>query len=312
MRTAILLILVTLSIPQAAAAQDAASLTAVADVHRTHGRFDEAIGVYRQAIAANPGFAGAYRGLGRTLDLMGRHAEARAQYSVGLGVAGVHDDEAILDDLVASYTFERRYEEAASTMRKLADLRVSRRGRPGNAYAVLFDLALASNDLAEAEKLAQQHHAVTRQALEQVQNESAPILRMAADSQLAAQRAIVAARQGRRQDAAAQLEAIRTAIVSLLSTVPADLDNAPSMKLPAGEVAFWLGDMPRAISVLSSLKDLPLLRVALILGQAYERQGDLSRARQQYRRITESRVHGVDLALLRPTAAARLAALPVQ
>ena len=66
-------------------------------------------------------------------------------------------------------------------------------------------------------------------------------------------------------------------MVSLLSTVPPDLDNAPSLKLPAGEVAFWLGDMPRAISVLSSLKDLPLLRVALILGQAYERQGDLPR-----------------------------------
>ena len=301
-----LLLLIILSVPHAAAAQDAAALTATADVQRTHGRFDEAIALYRQALAKNPGFARAHRGLGLTLDLMGRYGEAQAQFNAGLAVAGIHDDEAILSDLAASFAFEQRYAEASSTMQKLAGLRVARRGSPGNAYEVLYDFALASSNFGEAEKLAQQHHAVTRQALDRMNSDQATILRTAADAQLASQRAIVAARQGRRQDAAAHLEAIGTAMTSLLSTLPIDLENAPSMKLPAGEVAYWLGDMPRAISILSSLKDLPLLRPALILGQAYEKQGDLTRARQQYRRIVDSKGHGVELALLRPTAEARL------
>ena len=301
-----LLLLITLSAAQTGRSPDAAALTAAADVYRTAGRFDEAIVAYQQALATNPGFARAYRGLGRTLDLMGRYTDAKVQFNAGLAVAGIHDDEAILNDLVASFAFEQRYAEASSTMRKLADLRVSRRGSPGNAYEVLFDLALAGNNLDEAESLAQQHHSVTRRALEQVRNDNAAILRMAADSQLSAQRAIVAARQGRREDAAAHLQAIGDTMASFLSMVPADLNNAPSIKLPAGEVAYWLGDMPRAISTLSSLKNMPLLRAALILGQAYEQQRDLPRAREQYRRIVDSKVHGVELALLRPIAEARL------
>jgi Flp pilus assembly protein TadD len=53
------------------------ALSDSADTHRWNGRFDQAIALYREAIAINPGNARARRGLGQALDFTGQHADAR-------------------------------------------------------------------------------------------------------------------------------------------------------------------------------------------------------------------------------------------
>jgi tetratricopeptide (TPR) repeat protein len=314
---------VTLLLPQAASERprEAEYLTATADVHRTHRRFDEAIAVYRQALAISPGFVPARRGLGRVFDLIGRHADARAEYLAGLERASSYEDEPLLWDLATSYVFERRFDEAHAALRRWADLSVKRRGQDQGGSPMFFELAMAREAFDEAERVLELRFAPIKKPVAMPRSQTPDpdvVLTWLEWSQYQSQRAVVAARRGRADEARrlmAEAEAQVAKVDEVLATValPA-APNAPhsnvsgGFMLPTGEVAFWLGDTARAIRMLST-EYLKLPRHNLLLGQAYEREQSLAEARAAYTRVVESTVLSIELAWARPIAQARLAAI---
>jgi tetratricopeptide (TPR) repeat protein len=307
-----LLFLIIFLPSQASQWPNALNATGTADIHRTHGRYEEAVAEYRKALALFPGHAGAHRGLGQVLDLSGRHAEARTEFTAALPGARSIEEDFIVADIAASFAFERRFDDAHATLQKLADQSIAKHGHPGQAYAMQFDLALATGKLDEAERLARQHHAAERKLHESSPDDLTWLDLAAADEHLAGRLAVVAARRGRSREAAAHLAGIEAAMAPLLSKLPAgqrSWRDVPAYQFPAGETAFWLGDVSRAIKFLTALEPYESLRARLILAQAYERAQDLATARKYYRRIVESHNHGFDLALARPVAESRLSAI---
>ena len=136
----------TLFLPQAQSERpkEAEYVTAKADADRVHGRFDEAIATYRQALAIDPDYLPARRGLGQVFDLMGRYADARAEYLAGLeGRRQSYEAAPLLWSLAASYVFDRHFDDAHTALQGWADLVVKRRGYDRNDSLAFFDLAMA-------------------------------------------------------------------------------------------------------------------------------------------------------------------------
>jgi tetratricopeptide (TPR) repeat protein len=317
---------VMLFLPQAGSEppkeKEAEYLTATADVHRTHRRFDDAIAVYRQALAIAPGYVPARRGLGNVFDLIGRHADARAEYSAGLERASqFYEDEPLLWALATSYVFERRFDDAHAALQRWADLAVKRRGQSKGGLPMFFELAMAREAFDEAERVLELLYGPVKKPVAMARSQTAEfdvIMTGLEWSQHQSQRAIIAARRGRADEARrlmAEAEAQVAKVDQLLATVaPPAAPNAPRSNagaesiLPAGELAFWLGDTARAIPLLSA-EYVKLPRHNLLLGQAYEREQKLAEARAAYTRVVESTLLSIGLAWARPIAQARLAAI---
>lgn len=312
---------VTSLVPQPATdrPKEAEYLTARADVHRTHRRFDEAITVYRQALTLGPGYAPAYRGLGRVFDLLGRHADARAQYTAGLQRANEFEDEPLLWDLAASFVFDRRFDDANAALQRWVELSLKRRGQDASGSTMFFDLAMAREDFDEAERVLQRHYTQLAKPLDAPAADKDVILGRIVRVRYQGQRAVLAARRGRSEqarslmaEAQAELSRINALI---LEKAPGPAPSSPPQAnpyteqiLPMGEIAFWLGDMTLAIELLSA-EYVKLPRHDLLLGQAYERERNLEAARAAYTRLVESAILSIELAWARPIAQARLAAI---
>jgi tetratricopeptide (TPR) repeat protein len=306
---------------------EVARLTGRADVHRMHRRFDEAITDYRQALRLAPDSVRARRGLGRVFDLLGRHADARAEYTAGLERASRFEDGGLLVDMATSFVFERRFDDAHAALRRWADLVLEREGQDASGSPLFLELALARGDFDEAERVVDRFYRRAMPATPATQDagggaltasDAAAGMQMLEQGKYCAQRAVIAARRGRAIDARrllaearAQLSQMYKLALTRLPEPPPDLsfaDVTDEMRMPAGEIAFWLGDMRRAIELLSAER-VRLPRQGLLLGQAHEREGNVARARDAYTQVVENTVLSIDLAWARPQAEARLAAL---
>ena len=302
--------------------KEAEYVTAKADADRVHGRFDEAIATYRQALAIDPDYLPARRGLGQVFDLMGRYADARAEYLAGLeGRRQSYEAAPLLWSLAASYVFDRHFDDAHTALQGWADLVVERRGYDPNDSLAFFDLAMAGDAFDEAERMLERHYGPIEMP-PAMPPSAAPdphaIMTQLRWMRYNADRAVVSARRGRAADARrfmAEAEAKAKEIGEVLATFasaagsgPPSLNPGRELMLPGGEVAFWLGDTGGAIRLLAT-RDFRSPRHNLLLGQAYEREQNLAEARAAYTRVLESTELSIELAWARPIAQARLAAI---
>ncbi len=86
----------------------------------TQGRAGEALPVYRQALAASSQpDARIYAGLGAALDMVGKHAEARAAYEAGLKLAP--NDFGLRNNLALSYAMSGDTAKAQGILAGMAD-----------------------------------------------------------------------------------------------------------------------------------------------------------------------------------------------
>jgi tetratricopeptide (TPR) repeat protein len=300
---------------------EAARAVARADAARVRGRFDDAIAAYREALAVDPGYRQAHRGLGLVFDLTGRNADARTEYQSGMdGIQHTYEATPFLSSLATSYVFDRRFDEAHAALQEYADLLVKRRGADPKDALAFFDLAMASNAFDEADRrLAQFYGPITKPPA--VAPLPAPdrhaIMAALEWMRYNAQRAKVCARRGqaaeaRRFLAAAEAEAkeLGDALTTFSSATgtKVGLDPGGELAPSQAEVAYWLGDTSRTIRLLADQK-LFNPRLNLALGQAYERQHELAQARAAYARVVESTELSIDLAWARPIAQERLAAI---
>jgi tetratricopeptide (TPR) repeat protein len=305
------LLVVALLVPQSAPEppKEAEYATARADVEAMNRRFDAAIRLYREALALSPDYPPARKGLGRVFDLQGRHAEAQAEYESGLRRATEWERSALLDQLAISLAFQRRYDEARSALQQWLDMALARTGGLlPLGYLRFHELAAARGDFDEAERVLEAFHAAQRKALPPGAGEPERMLSDIEWSRYQAVRAAMAARRGHADRARTLLRDAEGELGRALKRLGAPIGTADEVTFPAGEVAFWLGDLPRAIAAMAPMS-VKLPRHHLMLGQAYEKQGDLNAARESYRRIVESPLLSLDLAWARPIAAARLEAL---
>jgi tetratricopeptide (TPR) repeat protein len=295
-------------------------LTDTAETERWNGRFDQAMAMYREAIALNPGNVRARLGLAHALDFTGQHAEARAQYQALLD--GTAKPPAyIFSGLATSYVFDRHFAEARAALQRWADLTPARAGRDVEEAVAFFEVAVAGGAFDEAERLIERQYAPIEKPAPMV---SSPTLdRHALMDRLqwmryTAARAAMSARAGRAADARrwiaeaeAQARNIQDALTAFTAATGADtggLKPYDHLAPTAGEVAFYLGDTAGAIRLLSNAPNKSP-RFNLVLGQAYEREGQRNEARAAYAAVLKEGSLTIEVAWARPIAQERLAAL---
>lgn len=315
---------ITLLFPQAQSERpkEAEYITARADVQRRDRRFDEAIATYRQALAIDPAYLPARRGLGQVFDLTGRHADARTEYLSGLeGRTQSYEVAPLFWSLATSYVFDRRFDDARAALERWEDLVVKRRGYDPNDPLAFFDLAMAADAFDEAERMLERHYGSIERPPVIAPSTAAdphPVMAHLQWMRYNADRAVVAARCGHEADARrfmAEAEAQAKAVGEVVAAFAAAAESGPpslnpsrELSAPEGEVAFWLGDTSRAIQLLSR-SDVTSTHHDLLLGQAYEREHNIAAARAAYSRVVASTNLSIELAWARPIAQARLAAV---
>lgn len=317
-----LIVAVALLLPQAPIERprEGDALTDTADTHRWNGRFDQAIALYREAIAINTGNARARRGLGQALDFTGQHADARAQYQAVVEGAAQPPEYMFLD-IAASYVFDRRFDDAQAALQRWADLSAWRRERDPNEALMFFHLAIARGAFEEAERIIERHYAPIEKPAPMVSSPTldskafVPRLRW---MRYTAERAAMSARAGRAADArrwmaeaeaqARNMQDVLTAFTAATGADTGGLKPYDHLAPTAGEVAFYLGDAAGAIGLLTTGSSRSP-RYNLVLGQAYEREGKPSEARAAYAGVLKETTLSIEAAWTLPIAQVRLAAL---
>jgi tetratricopeptide (TPR) repeat protein len=313
---------ITLWLPQATSERpkEAEHATAAADAQRRQRRFDEAIAGYRQALASNPDYLPARRGLGLVFDLMGRHAEARKEYLAGLeGRRQSYEAAPLLWSLAISCVFDRQFGDAHAALQGWADLATKQRGYDPNDSVAFFDLAMAESAFNDAERMLDEHYRPIERPPAMAPSsplDSHEIMTQLRWMRYNADRAVVSARRGRAGDARrfmteAEVPAkqLGEALANYASANgPVSLNPSRELMVSQAEVAFWLGDAAAAIRLLANASVM-YPRHHLLLGHAYEREHNLTKARAAYTRVVESTELSIELAWARPIAEERLAAI---
>ena len=317
-------LVITLFLPQAQSERPkgAEQVTAQADVERRQGRFDEAIATYRQALGIDPAYLPARRGLGQVFDLLGRYADARAEYLAGLeGKTQSYEAAPLLWSLAVSHVFDRHFDDAQMALQGWADLVFKRRGYDPNDSLAFFDLAMAGDAFGQAERMLDQHYGPIAKPPAMAPSPTPDphvVMTQLSWMRYNAQRAVVSARRGQAADARrfigeaeAQAKQIDEALATFASATGTTVSLSPrrELNLPESEVAFWLGDTGGAIRLLVD-EEVMSPRHNLLLGRAYEREHNFAKARAAYTRVIESTsVVSIELAWARPIAQERLAAI---
>jgi tetratricopeptide (TPR) repeat protein len=269
----------------------------------SQGKHDEAERLYRQAIHLNPrSFEGA-RALGILLTLKGQYAEARSLLQRALKVAPStmvrHQAAATL---ALSHAFEgdlealqREYE----TLRRqqLADSDVS--GAAASARS-LGRLLLEAGDMAGGRKWYELGYQEWKPQPGQPESEQ-----LLWDLRWRHMQARVAAREGRLDDAKRLLSEFE----GLMRKRGRASEDREIYRWVAGYVGYYAKDYDGAIAHLTqgNLEDPFILD---LIGRSYEAKGDVTNARQYYRRVMESNVYNLQSAIARPHARAKLTGQP--
>ncbi|MGC2448460.1 MAG: tetratricopeptide repeat protein [Candidatus Sulfotelmatobacter sp.] len=287
---------------QAAPAQSPAPGSAADLVQRgeklSHdGNQDDALALYRQALEKSPDFYPAHLESGVALDLKGEYAKAQEHLTKAVEVAPADSKQQALRSLAFSYAFQGDAFKAAEPEMQVFNARLAKGdsvaaaetcdelariylelGDPGHAYKwykMGYDTASRKPDLSEADK-----------NLWLFRWESA--------------QARVAARRGNADEAQQHVRAAKPALDK--ANNPDQMKFYPYL---AGYVAFYTGDYKTAIAELQKADQHDPLILAL-LGEAYEKSGDASQARDYYRKVLQINVHNPTNAFARPLAKKKL------
>jgi len=289
--------------PLAAQAPDPEGLVKQGRALFSQGKHEEAERLYRQAIQLNPrSFEGA-RALGILLTLKGQYPEARTHLQRALKVAPTtavrHQATATL---ALSYAFEgnldalqREYENLRR--QQLADGDAS--GAAASARS-LGRILLEAGDITGGRKWYELGYQEWKPQPGQPETEQ-----LLWDLRWRHMQARVAAREGRIDDARRLLAEFE----SLMKKRGRPDEDREIYRWVAGYVAYYAQDYDGAIAHLTqgALDDPFILNM---IGRSYEARGDVTNARQYYRRVMESNVYNLQSAIARPHARSKLAGQP--
>jgi tetratricopeptide (TPR) repeat protein len=290
-------VLVCLTSALAAQSANPASLVSLARRLTLQGQHDEALALYRQAMAAAPDLFDAYYGAGIVLDLQGSHLAARREFARAIELAPEESKVQALTGMAVSYVFEGDAPNAARFYRQIAAIQTAAgaylaAGETANALGRVY---LESGDLDEA-------LAWYRNGYDAAKRQPAA---SAAEADLAELRwahalARIAARKGDATEAREQTAAVK-------SLVDAGRNPEQAVYYPylTGYVAFHLGEYRDAIDELEQA-DQGDPAVVVLLAQAHEQAGNVSEARRLYEHVLTFNGHGITNAFSRPLAKRKL------
>jgi len=285
--------------PAAGQAADPDALVKRGRTLMTQGKHDEAERLYRQALSINARSFEASRALGVLLDLKGQYPEARThlQRAIETAPTGTVRNQ-VTADLALSYVFDGKTAEAQKhyeTVRRQQQIDGDFAGAGASARAI-GRIYLEAGDVAAGRKWYELGYREWRPLPSQPEAEQ-----LLWELRWRHSQARIAAREGKIEEARRLLGEFET-IMQKRGKLTEDNEV---YRWVAGYVAYYAKDYDRAIAQLTqgNLADPFILNM---IGMAYEAKGDLTNARQYYRRTIESNVHNLQAAIARPQARAKL------
>ncbi|MBV8820213.1 MAG: tetratricopeptide repeat protein [Acidobacteriaceae bacterium] len=261
------------------------------------GKQDEAIALYKQAIARDPNLAEAYLAAGVAFDLKGDYAQAQHHISKAIELAKPEAKAQAQRTMAMSLAFERKGSEAAKYEKPIFDAQLADKkfGAAAETADELARIFIESGDLDNAYKWYQTGHET---ALKQPNLSDAEKDLWAFRWEHAQAR--IAARRGKPEDAKMHVEAALAVIAK--NTNPDQQRFVPYL---TGYVAFYTGDNKTAITELQKADQRDPFILSL-LAQAYEKAGENEKAMELYRKIMNSNIHNPTNAFARPLARKKL------
>jgi tetratricopeptide (TPR) repeat protein len=263
------------------------------------GKQDEAIALYRQAIAAKPDLYDAHLAMGIALDLKAQYKEARQHLDQAITLATADARAQALRAMAISYAFEANAAEAAKYEQQVFDTRL-KAGDFTGAAEIANELARIYLEAGDIRKAQQWYETGHQTALKKT--DLKPAERDLWDFRWEHAQARIAARQGQKDVAQKHVAAAKALLDK--GTNP---EQAPFFPYLTGYVAFYGDDFRGAIVDLEKANQQDPFILAL-LAQAHERLGETSQAMDLYRKVLASNAHNPNNAFARPLATKKLAA----
>ena len=283
--------------------QDAEGLVKQGRALFSQGRHDEAERLYRQAMSLSPRSFEAARALGILLNIKGQYPEARTFLERAVKVAPtVTVRHQAMASLALSYAFEGRMD---AVQREYEALRRSQQndGDASGAAASarsLGRLLLESGDTANGRKWYELGYQEWKPQPTQPESE-----RLLWELRWRHMQARVAAREGRIDEAKRLLREFE----DLMKQRGRLSEDNSLYRWVAGYVAYYAREYDAAIDHLTH-GDTNDPFILDLIGKSYEAKGDVTNARQYYRRVMESNVYNLQSAIARPHARAMLIGQP--
>ena len=262
------------------------------------GKQEEALALYRQALAASPNSFAANTQTGVLLDLMGQYAEARKLFAKAIDAAPTPANKGqALRSMAMSYAFESNCKEAAKYESQLYEMNLAAKDfyNAGEIANELARVCIESGDFDTAQKWYQTGHDVglrepglkpDRADLWEFRWEHA--------------QARLAARRGKKEEAQKH-----TAAAKAILDKGTNPDQARFFPYLTGYVAFYAADFKTALAELQKADQRDPFILCLI-AQTYEKTGDQPQALEYYRKILASNGHNPPAAYARPLAKKKL------
>ncbi|MBA2304567.1 MAG: tetratricopeptide repeat protein [Acidobacteria bacterium] len=253
----------------------------------TDGKLEEALALYRKALAADPKLIDAHLGAGRTLDVTGQHAEARKHFTTAIELARPDAKAQALNAMAVSYAFESRAADAA----KFYEQGFKERMATGNANAAtgtanaMARVYLESGDLANADRWYRTGYETSKQIkdLTPAQTDLWQMRWLHAQGR-------IAARRGNAADARQHAASLK----ALLDKGENDGER-PQYQYLLGYIALEAGDYDAAIAELEKANLADSFVLGLI-ARAYEKKGDAPKATDYYRKVMAATAHSINTA----------------
>ncbi len=298
LRTFIFLLLTAVCCAQQTPAPTAIDLVKQGEKLNSEGKQDDALALYRKALAMSPNLYEAHLASGIALDLKANYVEARQHFVKGIEFAPADSKQQALRAMAMSYAFGGNTNEGARFEQQVIDARMSARDYIGAAEISneLARIYLESGNTIDAYKW-------YKSGYETAQRKSGLT---DADKNLWLFRwehaqARIAARRGKAEEAQQHVAAAKAALDKANNP-----EQARFFPYLTGYVAFYSGDYKTAIADLQKADQRDPLILAL-LGESYEKSGNRSQAMEYYRRVLASNAHNPTNAFARPLAKKKLA-----
>ena len=265
----------------------------------SQGRHDEAERLYRQALAISPRSFEAARALGILLNIKGQYPEARTHLERAVQVANTPTvRHQAMATLALSYAFEGRMDAVAREYEALRRSQQADGDASGAAASArsLGRILLEAGDIANGRKWYEIGYQEWKPQASQAESE-----RLLWELRWRHMQARLAAREGKIDEAKRLLGEFE----GLMKQRGRAAEDNGIYRWVAGYVAYYAKDYDAAIDHLThGDTDDPF--ILGLIGKAYEAKGDLTNARQYYRRVMESNVYNLQSAIARPHARSKL------
>jgi tetratricopeptide (TPR) repeat protein len=269
----------------------------------SQGRHDEAERLYRQAISISPRSFEAARALGILLNIKGQYPEARTHLERAVKVAPTAAVRyQAMAALALSYAFEGKFDAVTREYEALRRAQQTDGDASGAAATArsLGRILLESGDTVNGRRWYEIGYQEWKPQPTQPESE-----RLLWELRWRHMQARVASREGKIDEAKRLLGEFET----LMQKRGKLAEDNGIYRWVAGYVAYYANNYDLAIDHLThGDTDDPF--VLDLIGRAYEAKGDITNARQYYRRVMESNVFNLQSAIARPHARSKLIGQP--